>query len=156
MDGYDPRADAVLMGYDPKDKEAHRGDLVAVVQVLGLDKTADLDSAVKEARAYLSEMEKEKQAGADQYNFPGATMEVVTDKGLPNADNNADVGGFRGHITKFDVKKSADQQKYVVLAVVRQDEGVLAVVCECAWGRRDYWEQEFTPLLAKLRPAKGK
>ena len=86
----------------------------------------------------------------------GATMEVVTDKSLPNAANDADVGGFRGHVTKFDVKKSADQQKYVVLAVVRQDEGVLAVVCECAWGRRDYWEQEFTPLLAKSRPAKGK
>ena len=54
------------------------------------------------------------------------------------------------------MKKSAEQQKYVVLAVVRQNDDVLAVVCECAWERRDYWEQEFTPLLAKLRPAKGK
>ena len=155
-DGYDRRADAVLMGYDPKDKEARRGELVAVVQVLDLDKAADLDGAVKEARDHLLEMEKEKQADGDQYSFPGATMEVVTDKSLPNADNNTDVGAFRGHVTKFDVKKSAEQQKYVVLAVVRQNEDVLAVVCECAWERRDYWEQEFTPLLAKLRPAKGK
>ncbi len=156
LDGYDRRADAVLMGYDPKDKDARRGDLTAVVQVLGLEKAKDLGEAVKEARAYLLEMEKEKQADADQYNFPGATMEVVADKSLPNADNDADVGAFRGHITKFDVKKSADQQKYVVLAVVRQEADVLAVVCECAWERRNYWEQEFTPLLAKLRPAKGK
>ena len=77
------------MGYDPKDKEARRGELVAVVQVLDLDKAADLDAAVKEARDYLLEMEKEKQADGDQYSFPGATMEVVTDKSLPNADNNA-------------------------------------------------------------------
>ena len=82
-------------------------------------------------------------------------MEVVTDKSLPNADNDVRIGGFQGHITKFDVKKSADHQKYVVLAVVRTDDNVLAMVCECAWDRRDYWEQEFTPLLDKLRPAKG-
>ena len=156
LDGYDPHADAVLMGYDPKDKEGRRGDMVAVVQVLGLDKAADLAAAVKEAREHLLEMEKEKQADADQYNFPRATMEVTTDKSLPNADNDARVGGFQGHVTKFQVKKSPDHQKYVVLAVVRADENVLAVVCECAWERRDYWEQEFTPLLDKLRPAKGK
>ena len=70
LDGYDPHADAVLMGYDPKDKEGRRGDMVAVVQVLGLDKAADLAAAVKAARDQLLEMEKEKQAGADAVQLP--------------------------------------------------------------------------------------
>jgi hypothetical protein len=155
-DGYDPRADAVLLGYDPKDKDARQGGLAATVQVLALEKTADLDAAVKEAKDAVLEIEKEKEASTDNYAFPGATLNVVDDKNLPNADNNADVGAFHGHISKFEAKKSADHSRYAVLAVVRLDEGVLVVVCECAWARRDYWEQEFTPLLAKLRPAKGK
>jgi hypothetical protein len=156
LDGYDSHADVVLLGYDPRDREARRGDMAATVQVLALEKAKDLPEAVKIAKGALLEIEKEKQAGADTYNFPGATLQVVGDKALHNADNDADVGGFRGHIAKFEAKKSADHSKYVVLGVVRQDEAVLAVVCECAWERRDYWEQEFTPLLDKLKPAKGK
>jgi hypothetical protein len=156
LDGYDPRADAVLLGYDPKDKDARRGENAALVQVLALEKAADLPAAVKEAKDAALDIEKEKQTGPEQYNFPGAVLNLAADKSLPNVDNDADVGGFRGHLMKFEAKKSADHSKYVVLAVVRQDDGVLAVVCECAWGRRDYWEQEFAALLSKLRPLKGK
>ena len=123
--------------------------------MLALGKAADLPAAVKLARDYLLEMEKEKTAD-DQYTYAGATMEVVTDKSIPNADADVKVGSFQGHVVKFEVKKTADLEKYVVLAVVRQEGGVLAVACECAWDRREYWDQEFTPLLDKLRPAKGK
>jgi hypothetical protein len=155
-DAYDKRAELVLLGHDPKDKEVQSAGMRATVQVLVLDKAADLGAADKAAREYLLEKLKEKQPSGE-YNYPTTTMEVTTDKGLQrNADNDCDVGGFRGHLTKFDVKNSADRRQYVVLAVVRTEEGVLAAVGECAWARRDFWEQEFGPLLDKLRPAKGK
>jgi hypothetical protein len=157
-DGYDKRADVVLLGYDPKDKAARRGDQAALVQILALDKAPDLEAAAKEARDYLLEMEKEKQEGAgDKYNFPEATVEVANEKSLQNVDVTTNIGGFRGHLFKLEAKKSGEQRKYVVMAVVNMEsEGVLAVVCECDWARRDYWEQEFTPLLDKLKPARGK
>ena len=157
-DGYDKRADVVLLGYDPKDKDARRGDMAALVQILALDKAADLETAVKEARDHLLDMEKEKQDGAgDKFNFPEATIEVANEKSLQNVDVTTNIGGFRGHLFKLEARKSGDQRKYVVLAVVNmENEGVLAVVCECDWARRDYWEQEFTPLLDKLKPARGK
>jgi hypothetical protein len=158
LDGYDKHADVVLQGYDPKDKDARRGDMAALVQILALDKAADLEAASKEARDYLLEMEKEKQDGAgDKYNFPEAAVDVVSEKSLQNVDVTTNIGGFRGHLFKLEVKKSADARKYVVMAVVNMEsEGVLAMVCECDWGRRDYWDQEFTALLDKLKPTKGK
>jgi hypothetical protein len=157
LDGYDKRADVVLLGYDPKDKDARRGDQAALVQILALNKAPDLEAAAKEARDYLLEMEKEKEGAGDAYNFPNATVEPANEKSLQNTDDATNVGGFHGRLFKLEVKKSPEQRKYVVMAVVNiEGEGVLAVVCECDWARRDYWEREFTPLLDKLRPAKGK
>ena len=144
LDGYDKRADVVLLGYDPKDKDARRGDMAALVQILALDKAPDLEAASKEARDTLLEMEKEKQDGAgDKYNFPEATVDVVSEKSLQNVDVTTNIGGFRGHLFKLEVKKSADARKYVVMAVVNMEsEGVLAVVCKCDLVRRDYWDQD--------------
>ena len=112
LDGYDKRADVVLLGYDPKDKEARRGEYAALVQMLALDKAPDLEAAPKEARDYLLEMEKEKQDGAgEKYNFPEATMEVVNEKSLQNMDVVTNIGGFRGHLFKLEVKKSAERSQ---------------------------------------------
>jgi hypothetical protein len=149
---YDARADLVLIGHDPKDKDVQSAGQKATVQVLALDKADDLKAADKAARDYLLEKMKEKQKEGMEYNYPNTTIEVTSDKSLGhNADNDCDVGAFRGHIAKLEVKNSPDRKQYVVLAVVRMDDGVLAVVCECAWDRRDFWEQEFTPLLDKLK-----
>ena len=158
LDGYDKRADVVLLGYDPRDKGARRGDQSALVRILALTAAPDLEAASQEARDYLLEMEKEKQDGAgDKYNFPDATVEVANEKSLQNVDSTTNIGGFRGHLFRLEVKKSADARKYVVMAVVNMEsEGVLAVVCECDWARRDYWDQEFTALLDKLKPTRGK
>ena len=146
---YSPLADAVLLGYDPKDTEPRIGANAATVQILALEKTPDLDAAVQKAKDALMDIEKEGEVG-------GVSLDVVADK-LPNTDNNTDVGAFHGHVSKLEVKKSGDPSKYAVLAVVRMDDGgVLAVVCECTWDRRDYWDQEFTALLARLKPGKGK
>jgi len=154
---YDARADLVLIGHDPKDKDIQSAGQRATVQALALDKADDLKAADKAARDYLLEKMKEKQKEGMEYNYPNTTIEVTSDKSLGhNADNDCDVGGFRGHVAKLEVKNTPDRKLYVVLAVVRMDDGVLAVVCECAWDRRDFWEQEFTPLLDKLKPAKGR
>ena len=158
LDGYDKHDDAVLLGYDPKDKDARRGDQAALVQILALDKAPNLDAAAKEARDYLLEMEKEKQSGPGaMYNFPDAIVTVAAEKSLHNTDVATHIGGFRGHLFKLQVQKSADARKYVVMAVVNMEgDGVLAVACECDWGRRDYWDREFMALLDKLKPTKGK
>ena len=111
LDGYDRRADAVLMGYDPKDKDARRSDLTAVVQVLGLEKAKDLGEAVKEARdATCWRWRRKSRPTPTSTTSPAPRWRWSTDKSLPNADNDADVGASSGHVTKFDVKKSADQQ----------------------------------------------
>ncbi len=154
-DGYDPRADVVLLGYDPKDKDARIGDKAATVQVLVLDKAESLADAVKKGKEALLEIEKGKDPNGDGFLFPGAVLDAAADSGLADVDNDVKIGAFPGHLSKFEAKLSADQSKYAVLAVVRMDEAVLAVTGECAWERRDYWDQEFTALLAKLRP-KGK
>ena len=108
----------VLLGYDPKDKDARRGDMAALVQILALDKAADLETAVKEAREHLLEMEKEKQEGAgDKFNFPEATVEVASEKSLQNVDVTTNIGGFRGHLFKMEAKKSGDA------AQIRRDGG---------------------------------
>jgi hypothetical protein len=153
---YDKQADLVLLGHDPRDKEVQSAGQRATVQVLALDKAADLDAAVKLARDYLLEKEKDRQANGGDYNYPETTIDVAKDPNLHDADNDADLGGFRGRVQKLYVKNTESRVRYVVLGVVRTDEGVLAVVCECSWGRRDFWEQEFAPLLQKLRPAKPK
>jgi hypothetical protein len=149
---YDARADWVLTGSDPKDKDIKSAGLKATVQALALDKADDLKAADKAARDHVLELMKEKQSSGTEYNYPNATMDVVTDKSLlHNADNDCDVGAFRGHVVKLEVKQTPELKRYVVLAVVKMDDGVLAVVCDCAWDRRDFWEQEFTPLLDKLK-----
>ena len=136
LDGYDSHADLVLLGYDPNDQQSRQAEKAATVQILALDKAPDPPAAVKEAKDALLEIEKEKMRGSDDYLYPGAALAGVADKALTNADNDVTVGGFKGHISKFEAKKSADHSNYVVLAVVRMDSGdVLAVVCECGWER---------------------
>ncbi len=151
-DGYDPRADLVLLGYDPRDDEPRSGSKAATVQVLALEKAADLPAAVKEAKDALLEIEKHPTPDGGYLN-PGAALNAESVKGLANADNDAAVGGFKGHLLKLEAQPSPDHSNYVLLAVVRLDGGdVLAVVCECAWEQRDFWDQEFAALLARLRP----
>ena len=46
-----------------------------------------------------------------------------------------------------------DDEKFGLLAVTRQTQGVLVVYGECKGDRRDYWEQEFKALLETVRSA---
>ena len=93
---YSPFADAVLLGYDPKDKDARVGANAATVQILALNKAIDLHAAITEATDALLEIEKEKQPDGDGYLFPGAVLALVTDKGLTNVDNDSDIGDIQG------------------------------------------------------------
>ena len=128
------------------------------MQILALDKAPNLTPPPRKLAIICLEMEKEKQSGpGDKYNFPDAIVTVAAEKSLHNTDVTTNIGGFRGHLFKLQVQKSADARKYVVMAVVNMEgEGVLAVACECDWGRRDYWDREFMALLDKLKPTKGK
>jgi len=49
------------------------------------------------------------------------------------------------------VQNTEALQHFLVLAVVNRPEGVLLLVGDCLWERRDFWDQEFTALLKSLK-----
>jgi hypothetical protein len=148
-DGYDPAADLVLLGREPEPVAGrkHAGK-TALLQVLLLEKAPDLKSAAAAARAHLLKRQQE-EAGE---NAAKVSVEPTTDKG--GGERDADVGAVRGHVSRLHVQSDEGLDRYAVLAVVNRPEGVLVLMFECDWSRRDFWEQEFRPLLETFR-AKG-
>jgi hypothetical protein len=145
-DGYDPAADLVLLGHEPEPVggKALAGK-TALLQVLLLEKAPDLKAATAVAQAHL--LKRQQEAAGE--NAAKVSAEPTTDKG--GGERDADVGDVRGHVSRLHVKSDDGLDRYVVLAVVRRPEGVLALVFECDWSRRDFWEQEFRPLLETFR-----
>jgi hypothetical protein len=162
-DGYDPLADLVLIGHEPSTKLETEGDesapvgpqpghrhagRAATVQVLVLPREADLKAAVKAAQVYILN----RQQAPDGENYPRTTMTLIKDKEGAEEDHDVDVGTVRGHVSKLQVKNTDDRERYVVLGIVNRPEGVVVLMFECNWTRRDFWDQEFTPLLMTFRP----
>jgi hypothetical protein len=162
-DGYDPLADLVLIGHEPSAKPkvgdpddpapigpepGHRhAGRAATLQVLLLPREEDLKAAVKAAHAYVLR----RQQAPDGENYPKTTMAPLKDKSGAEEDRDTDIGDVRGHLTRLQVKNTEDRERYVVLGIVNRPEGVVVLMFDCNWTRRDFWEQEFTPLLKTLR-----
>ncbi len=142
---YGSTADVVLEGTDPSGKP-HAGK-AALFYVFVLPKADSLKDAVAAARAYLDQRLREEE------KHPKVKYETVKEKGGIEADRDADVGAFPGHLVKLHVGGEDDVgfDRYMVLGVVSRPEGVLMFLGDCDWERRDFWEQEFTPLLSSLR-----
>ena len=154
LDGYDPHADLVLLGYDPKDQEARQAEKAAAVQVLALDKAPDLPAAVKEAKEGFWRSKK-KRAG-DDIPLPRRGDGRRRRQGPDEHGQRRDRGRLQGpHQQVRGEEVRGPQQLRRSGRGAHGQRDVLAVVCECGWDRRDLWEQEFTTLLARLRPAKG-
>jgi hypothetical protein len=66
-------------------------------------------------------------------------------------DRKAEVGNREGQVIQLQVKNGETRQRYVLAAVIVVPDNTLAIVCECDWRRRDYWQQEFLALLEKFQ-----
>jgi hypothetical protein len=146
--GYDPRADLVLLGNDPTQKPY--AGRAATLQVLVLPPQPDLASAARAAREHLLKRQRDPEGEG----YPGTKITTVKDRAGADIDRDEKIGGFPGRLSKLRVTNDESRERYVVLGVVNRPEDVLALVGDCDWNRRDFWDREFMPLLASLRPGK--
>jgi hypothetical protein len=77
-------------------------------------------------------------------------MRVMTDKDDEALDHPAEIGDAEGHLAKFHLQID-EAERFLVLAVVNRPEGVVALLAECQWDRRDFWDQEFMRLLKTFK-----
>ena len=140
---YDPLADLVLQGDEPDPSRKTHSSKRATFQLLVLPKQENLQAAVAAARAYVLTREKAE--------YPKTTSQPIKDKNGGEVDRATDSGNEHGHLSKLDVQNTEDLRRFLVLAVVNRPEGVLLLVGDCLWERRDFWDQEFTPLLKSLK-----
>lgn len=136
---YDPQADLALKGHEPNSDRKRLAATAATVQVLVLPKQPNLQAAAEAARDYVTQREKKL--------YPGTSLEPIENKNGAEIDDAADIGTERGHLSKLRMKNTEDLERYLLLAVVNRPEGMLALVGDCPWERRDFWDQEFQALL---------
>lgn len=148
----DAAAELFLRGFEPTlDQETGRARVVelsgkaAEVLVAVLPKAASLKDAVKAAEEHFRKKHVELH--------PGFKMEPVADRKTGKPLPGKDVGSYHGEVQRLRLVLDADNERFAVLAVANQPQGVLAVWCECRWNRREYWEQEFRTVLRTVRPA---
>jgi hypothetical protein len=151
-DRYDPKAELVLEGHDPKeDREGglSRAGKAALLQVVLLPAVADLKAAGEAARKHFVERQVELLG-------PGAeapTFTVTERQGAKQEKASADIGKAKGYLSRNELKvPNGSLDRFVVVAAVPRDNQLVAIYGECEWERRDYWEQEILMLLEKFKP----
>jgi hypothetical protein len=148
---YDPHCELALRGFEPiEDEETGKKKVVeyagklATILVLVLPKAADLKEAHDAALAHILKRKQEENARA--------SLEPVNNqKGKPEQDRDAGVGGLRGRVSRLRITGEGGYERFGLVGVVHQPEGVLVVFCESAWSRRDFWDQEFRALMDSVR-----
>jgi hypothetical protein len=140
---YDDAADLVFQGDEPDVERRRHASKAAILQVLVLPKQENLKAAVAAARDYLQKREEK--------DYPKTTFEALKDKNGAVIDQDTKVGDGPGHLSKFRVRNTEDRERFLVAVVLNRPEGVLVLVGDCLWDRRDFWDQEFTPLIDSLK-----
>jgi hypothetical protein len=148
----DSAAELLLRGFEPSiDEETGKARVIelagkaAEIRVLVLPKAADLKAAIQATQDHIKKKLVE--------TTPTVKIEPVPDRKTGKPIPGVEVGAFRGQVDRLRLELSPDNERYMRVGVVSRPEGVLAIVCECRWERRDYWEQEFKTLLATVRPS---
>jgi hypothetical protein len=147
------KADLVLVGtYPGEPKSQVKASSSATAQVVILDdkKGVGLGDAVKAARDYLLERQKDKRDGGD-YTYPNTKIDLVQDKSIRNIDDPFGAGLVQGQVQKLLVENDQARYRYVVLRVVNHAQGVVVVWLECDNRYRDYWDPELMALLETLQ-----
>jgi hypothetical protein len=139
---YDPLPDVVLKGHEPDPERKPLAGKDASFQVFVLPKQDNLKSAAAAARAYVLQREKKL--------YEQTKMEPIKDKN-GDVDRPSDIGKERGQLSKLDMKNTDDLERFLTIAVVNRPEGVVVLVGDCLWERRDFWDQEFAALLGTFQ-----
>jgi hypothetical protein len=146
------KADLVLIGtYPGEPKTQVKASTSATAQVVVLDDkpNATLVDAIKTARDFLLEREKDKREGGD-FTYPNTKIDFVQDKTLHNIDDPIGKGLGAGQVQKLLVENEKDRLRYVVLRIVNHPSGTVMLWLECDNRFRDYWDAEFMELLGTL------
>lgn len=141
-DDEDAHLDFLLRGHEPDPERRPLAGKDATVQVLVLPPKADLQSATAAALAYVKQREMKL--------YERTTWEPIKDKNVA-VDRDAKIGAESGHVSKLHVKCTEDLERYLSIAVVNRPDGVVVLIGDCLWERRDFWDQEFTKLFMSFR-----
>jgi hypothetical protein len=133
----DPHVDFVLKGHEPDPERKPLAANDATVQVLVLPRQPDLKSATTAALDHVKQREMKL--------YERTTWEPIKDKDGA-VDRDAEIGAEHGHLSKLHVKSTEDLERFFTIAVVNRPAGVVVLVGDCLWERRDYWDQEFMAL----------
>jgi len=134
-------ADLVLLGRDPDAPKD--GQKWAWVRAFKLPASADLETALKEARTFVGEREKKV--------YKEVKMEVVPQAAKGGlADGAVDLGKARAQVARLRVKKAEEYEHFFAVAAVPRPGYTLVLVGECAWRQREAWEDRFGPVLHSL------
>ncbi len=133
----DPNIDLLLKGHEPDPENRPLAAKAATVQVFVLPKQANLKSATAAALDYVKQRERKL--------YERTTWEPVKDRDGA-VDRDADIGSEHGHLSKLHVKSTEDLERFLSIAVVNRPNGVVVLVGDCLWERRDFWDQEFSAL----------
>jgi hypothetical protein len=140
---YDALADLVLQGDEADPGRRKHASKSATFQVLVLPRQENLKAAVAAARDHLRKREEK--------DYPKTTFEPIKDKNGAAIDRNTEIGNAHGHLSKFRVRNTEERERFLVVAVVNRSDAALVLVGDCLWDRRDFWDEEFTPLWESLK-----
>jgi hypothetical protein len=141
-DDEDPQIDLLLRGQEPDPERKPLGGKAAMVQALVLPPQADLLSAAAAALTYVKQREMNL--------YERTVWETIRDK-HGEIDREAPIGTEPGHLTKLHAKCTEDLERFLSIAVVNRPDGVVVLVGDCLWERRDFWDQEFTALFKTFK-----
>ncbi|MFL5244500.1 MAG: BRcat domain-containing protein [Gemmataceae bacterium] len=151
LEGYDKAADLALLGTDPAPKDAgirHDARRAATFQVLILPNEADLRAGIAALEKHLVNKQKED-------NFPKTQLEAI-EEDHGGIDHETNLGDMPGWVKTVRMKNSETRERFVLLAIAPLDDQMLAIIGECDWQRRAFWEQEFEDLLRNFERKKTK
>lgn len=133
----DPNVDLLLRGQEPDSRNRPLASKSATVQVLVLPSQPDLKAATAAALGYVKQREMKLYEQMTWKPIEGKDGAV---------DRDADIGAEHGHLSKMHVKCTEDLERYLAIAVVKRPRGVVVLVGDCLWERREFWDQEFMAL----------
>ncbi len=145
LDGYDPKAIAVLLGNDPTETK-HAGK-AATLQVLLLERKGNPKASAQEAQDYLKQRQIEE-------GYPETVISPVKEKGSKESGLLEAIGTESGAVSKLHVRNTDTRERFVVLATIPLKDKNLVLLGDCDYARMSFWDVEFKTLLNGLRKQK--